>query len=73
MKEFDELAKQLRATRKAIKQVNARKAMATVFDPQLDLIETIRLMQTEACATASEAQQLCNDLTDLLIELAPIP
>lgn len=71
MKEFDELTKTLRATRKAIKKVNARTALTAVFDPELDLIETIRRMQTEACATASEAQQLCNELTDLLVELQP--
>lgn len=73
MKEFDELTKQLRATRSAIKSVNARKAMASTFNSEADLIETIRRMQTEACATASEAQQLCNDLTDLLLEIEQGP
>lgn len=73
MKELDELRTQLRQARKAIAAYKAKRVMATAFDAQTDLVDAIKRTQKEACDTARDSKQLCDDLTDLLIQLEPIP
>lgn len=73
MKELDDLRKELRQARKAIAAYKAKRVMATAFDAATDLVEAVKQTQKEACDTARDAKQLCDDLTDILIQLEPIP